>query len=63
MPLKHGKSRKVISANIRELKSGPQYRETVKEHGRVTAHKQAVAIALEKAREAGADIPEPRKKH
>jgi len=62
MPLKEGKSRRTISANIRELKQGPQYKETVKSHGKDVAHKQTVAIALEKAREAGADIPYPRKK-
>lgn len=57
MPIKPGASRKVISHNIKELKSGPQYRATVKSHGRATAHKQIVAIALEKARESGAKIP------
>ncbi len=45
MPLKKGKSREVISENIRELvKSGrPQ--------------KQAIAIALGEARRSGAKIP------
>jgi Family of unknown function (DUF6496) len=62
MPIKAGKSRKVISKNIRELKSGPQYKETRKTHGKKVAHKQAVAIALEKAREAGANIPRRKKK-
>ncbi len=38
MPLEKGKSRKVISSNIRELKMS----------GR--PHKQAIAIALDKAR-------------
>jgi hypothetical protein len=53
MPIKSGSSQKVIGENIRELKSGPQYKQTVREHGRVVAHKQAVAIALEQARQSG----------
>lgn len=45
MPLKSGKSKKVVSENIkREVEAGrPQ--------------KQAVAIALDKARKSGANIP------
>jgi len=47
MPLKPGKSKAVISENIRrEIKSG-------------TGQKQAVAIALNTARKSGAKIPKP----
>ena len=45
MPLIKGKSKKAISENI----------ETEMEHGK--PQKQAVAIALDTARRAGADIP------
>ena len=49
MPLKRGKSRKVISENIAELiHSGRD-------------PKQAVAIALSEARKCGAKIPKKRK--
>lgn len=49
MPLKAGKGRETISQNIkREIEAGrPQ--------------KQAVAIALNKARESGARIPKPKR--
>lgn len=50
MPLRKGKSRADISANIEtELGAGKK-------------RSQAVAIALNTAREAGADIPDPRER-
>lgn len=44
MPLKKGKSRKTISANIRELEHSKTKR------GRKRSHKQNVAIAMSLAR-------------
>jgi len=50
MPLKKGKSKKTIQANISELVN----------EGRPV--RQAVAIALDTARKSGAKIPRKRKK-
>ena len=49
MPLKKGKSKATVSANIRELKKS----------GRPL--KQAVAISLAQARKSGAKIPRKKK--
>lgn len=51
MPLKSGSSRKTISSNIEELHSGNTYARTAATFGADKANKQAVAIALSKARE------------
>lgn len=51
MPLKSGKSKKVISENIKEFSKGKTYKATAEKFGEEKAHKQAVAVALEKARE------------
>lgn len=50
MPLKKGKSRKVVSENIRELHSGQTYAHTKEKFGKAKANKQAIAIALSQAR-------------
>lgn len=50
MPIKSGKSKKTVSKNISELHKGKTYKKTDKKFGKTKANKQAVAIALEKAR-------------
>lgn len=50
MPLKKGKSKKVISENIREMRHAGH------------PEKQSIAAALSEARESGAKIPKKRKK-
>ena len=57
MPLKKGKSKKVISKNISEFHGGDTYAKTAKKFGKKKADKQAVAVALNVA-----DIPKPRKR-
>src|SRR5262245_16382405 len=63
MPIKHGKSSKVISENISELHSGATHARTAKKFGKKRADKQSVAIAMSKAREygkkAGHNPPKP----
>lgn len=49
MPLKKGKSKKVIGENIREMESSGH------------PHKQAIAAALNEARKSGAKIPKKKK--
>lgn len=49
MPLKKGKSRAVVSQNIRELHQGKTYQRTRRKSGKEKADRQAVAIALEEA--------------
>lgn len=49
MPLKKGKSKKVISANISELHKGKTFAKTSKKFGKEKANKQAVAIAFSEA--------------
>lgn len=50
MPIKPGKSRAVISKNIKELHTGKTYARTAGKFGKEKADKQSIAIALEKAR-------------
>lgn len=49
MPLKKGKSQKIISKNISELHKGKQFKKTMKKFGKKKAQIQAVAIAMHEA--------------
>ncbi len=49
MPLKPGKSNKVVSENSAEFHKGKTFKKTAAKHGKKTADKQAVAVALKKA--------------
>ncbi|HOM27150.1 MAG TPA: hypothetical protein PKV21_06555 [bacterium] len=60
MPLKKGKSKKVISENIKELIHSYEEKGkigNVKPKSKKQAQKIAVAIALQQARKSGAKIP------
>lgn len=50
MPLKAGKSKKVVSQNIKEFHKGGTYEATKKKFGKAKADKQAVAVAMSKKR-------------
>lgn len=49
MPVKKGKSKKTISANISELHKGKTYAHTKRKFGKKKADDQAVAIAMNAA--------------
>lgn len=53
MPLRKGKSKSVVSENIRELHAGNTFARTKRKFGKKKADKQAVAIALSQARRGG----------
>lgn len=50
MPLRKGKSKKVVSENIREFHKGGTYAATKKKFGKAKADKQAVAVAMAQKR-------------
>ena len=51
MPLSSGSSKKIVSRNIGEFHGGKTYAHTLAKFGKATADRQAVAVALSKARE------------
>jgi hypothetical protein len=50
MPLKKGKSKKVIKENFEEFGKGKTYAKTAKKFGKAKANKQRVAVVLSQAR-------------
>lgn len=50
MPLKPGKSKKVVSENIKEFHTGKTFAATEAKFGKKKADKQAVAVSLSNAR-------------
>lgn len=50
MPLKKGKSKRVVSQNIREFHGGKTYARTRAKFGKKKANRQAVAEALSQKR-------------
>jgi|WetSurMetagenome_2_1015567.scaffolds.fasta_scaffold15368_16 hypothetical protein len=50
MPLKKGKSDKVIGENISEFRKGEKFAKTEKKFGADKARRQAIAVALSQAR-------------
>lgn len=50
MPLRKGKSQKVVSQNIKEFHTGKTYARTKAKFGKARADRQAVAVAMAERR-------------
>jgi len=61
MPLKPGRSRKVISENFDELRHGQTFARTERKFGKRKAEKQMIAIALSTARKTGRTMSDARR--
>ncbi len=51
MPLKPGKSKKVVEENFDEFRHGPTFQKTMRKYGKKVAVKQMQAAVLSKKRE------------
>lgn len=56
MPLKKGRSQKVVSQNISEFHTGKTYARTKAKFGKARADKQAIAVALNQKRRSGGKV-------
>ena len=50
MPLRKGKSKKVVKENFKEFGEGKTYAKTQKKFGKAKANKQRIAVVLSQAR-------------
>lgn len=57
MPLKKGRSKATVSANIKEFHTSETYAHTKAKFGKKRADKQAVAAALDQKRRSGGHVP------
>ena len=53
MPMKSGKSKRVVDENFKEFREGKTFSRTAKKFGRKKARQQMIAAVLRKKRESG----------